>query len=56
MDRTRRRKLKDVSNEDLFSLFKEYTKRIIAEDLEGIYEKKAHLLDSQEPWVFRIDH
>ena len=56
MDRTRR-KLKDVSNEDLFSLFKDYLERTIAEDLEDIYEKKAHLLDSrEEPWVFQLDH
>ncbi len=55
MDRTRTRKLKDISNEDLFSLFKDYTRRTIAEDLEDIYEKKAHLLDSQEPWVFQLD-
>ncbi len=55
MGRTKRRKLKDVSNEDLFSLFKDYARRTIAEDLEDIYEKKAYLLDSQEPWVFQLD-
>ena len=56
MDTTKRRKLKDISNEDLFSLLRDYTKRIIAEDLEDIYEKKAHLSDSQEPWIFELEH
>ncbi|MEE9499694.1 MAG: hypothetical protein V3V42_00160 [Candidatus Omnitrophota bacterium] len=56
MDRTRRRKLKDVSNEDLFSFFRSYLEKTIAEDLENIYEKKAHLLNSQEPWIFQLDH
>jgi len=55
VDRTKRRKLKDVKNDDLFSMFEEYAKRIIAEDLEEIYEKKAHLLDSREPWVFQLE-
>ena len=55
MDRTKRRKLKDVNNEDLFSMFKEHTMRIIAEDLEDIYEKKAHLPNSQEPWIFQLE-
>ncbi|UCD55316.1 MAG: hypothetical protein JSV93_00525 [Candidatus Omnitrophota bacterium] len=56
MNRIRKRKLKNISNEDLFSLFKGYLKKTIAEDLKNIYEKKARLLDSQEPWVFHLDH
>ena len=55
MNKTRRRELKDVNNEDLFSLFKEYTRRIITEDLEDIYERKAHLLYFDEPWVFQME-
>jgi hypothetical protein len=55
MDRIKRRELKDLSNEDLFSLFREYTKKAIEKDLKSIYEKEASLLDSKEPWVFQLE-
>ena len=55
MDRTGKRELKDISNDDLFSLFRDYTKKVIAKDLEGIYGKEANLLDIEEPWVFQLE-
>lgn len=55
LDRTERLKLKDISNDDLFSLFKDYLEKTIAKDLGYIYGKEARLLDSEEPWIFQLD-
>jgi len=56
MDRTEKRRLKDICNEDLFSLFNDYTKRVITRDMEEIYGKKASLLDSEKPWIFNMEN
>ena len=45
-------KMRDMSNEELFSLFTEYTKKMIKEDLKDICDKDACILDSDDPWAF----
>ena len=47
-------KLKNICNEDIFSALDEHTKRIIAKDMEEIYEEKAHLLNPDDPWIFEM--
>ena len=55
MDKIRRMKMEGKSNEDIFSIYTEYVKDEITKDIRDIYEKEAHLVDPEEPWVFRLD-
>jgi len=45
-------KLQDMGNNKLFSLFSEYMKKRIAEDMEKIYGKEFGILKDAEPWIF----
>ncbi|MGB2706342.1 MAG: hypothetical protein WBC74_05775 [Candidatus Omnitrophota bacterium] len=56
MNRIRNLKMKDVDNEDIFSIYTEYVKEEITKDLGRIYEDEARLVDSEEPWVFKLDN
>ena len=55
MDRIKNLKMKDMNNEDIFSIYTEYVKGEITKDLNRIYEETPRLVDSEEPWVFRLD-
>jgi len=55
MAKVNNKRLKDMCNENLFSLLDEQTKRIIARDMEDIYEEKVSLADSEKPWIFQQD-
>ena len=55
MDKIGRMKMEGKNNEDIFSIYTEYVKDEIAKDIRDIYEKKPRLVDSEEPWIFRLD-
>ncbi len=55
MNRMKNMKMKDMSNEDIFSIYTEYIRDEITKDINRICEKRPRLVDSGEPWVFRID-
>ena len=54
MDKIARMKMKNLSNEDIFAIFTVYVKDSISQDIRSIYNEEAELLDSEEPWMFRI--
>lgn len=55
MDRIKNLKMKDMNNEDIFSIYTEYVKEEIAKDLSRIYEEKPRLVNSEEPWIFQFE-
>ena len=55
MPRAKRLKMRDLKNDDLFLLFRNYMKKRITKDLEEIYGRKAGLLNPDEPWIFDLD-
>ena len=55
MDKLQRMRMRDLNDDDIFSIYTEYVKGEITKDLNNIYEKETHLVDSEEPWVFRLD-
>jgi len=54
VDHKKKRKLKDMKNENLFEYFNDYLKEIITEDLKRIHGRKPRILDHEEPWVFQL--
>ena len=54
MDRIQSLKMKGLGNEDIFSIYTEYIRDSIAEDLKKIYREETELMDGQEPWVYKV--
>ena len=54
MDKIRKKRMEGMTNDDIFSIYTEYVKKEITQDLRYIYEKEARPLDAREPWVFKI--
>ena len=54
MDRISRMRMQNMNNEDIFAIYTEYVKDSISRDLQAIYKEEAQLVDSEEPWVFKM--
>jgi len=54
MDRIQNLKMKGLGNEDIFSIYTEYIRDSIADDLKKIYREEAELTEGTEPWVYKI--
>ena len=54
MERIRKTKKEKENKEDVFSLFQDYLKKVIAKDLNTIYGGRAYFMPSgsDEPWIF----
>ncbi len=56
MDKVTRMKMKGMNNEDIFAIYTEYVRDSVSRDLREIYREKVHLVDPEEPWVFRVEN
>ena len=55
MNRIKKERTDTLGTKGLFSFFEGYLKRTIEEDLRQIHEDEAHLISSEEPWIFRLE-
>ena len=54
MEELAKRKIRDISNEDLFRIFDEYLEKTISHDLSHIHGQEAKRLDSDETLIFEL--
>jgi len=55
LNRIKKERTSRVKTKDLFSFFEGYLKKAIEEDLRKIYKDEAHLISSEEPWIFQLE-
>ena len=54
MNRLRNTKIKDVENNDLFSMLERHVEQMMINDMEKMYEKKVKKMHSKTPWIFEL--
>ncbi|MBL7157991.1 MAG: hypothetical protein ISS91_00565 [Candidatus Omnitrophica bacterium] len=54
MDRISKLKMKGLESEDIFSIYTEYIRHSIVDDLKKIYGEETELMESTAPWVYRV--
>ena len=54
MDNISKLKMRGLESEDIFSIYTEYIRESIADDLRKIYKEESELVNDKEPWIYRI--
>jgi len=54
MDRISKLKMKGLGTDDIFSIYTEYIRESIADDLKTIYREETEAAGEGEPWIYRV--
>jgi len=56
MDNISKLKMKGLESEDIFSIYTEYIRESIADDLRKIYREETEVVgnSNKEPWIYRV--